>query len=117
MLATVDNCFGLIGPCRHSTANKQAQITLLWENIDRNRVGITVKEDPVEEVIKVKSLDGRIMKIAMVYGRKILHGFSVELIFTMTSTFEERLKNNSWLLHVQQEISRKTRSYMFFCKF
>ena len=42
----------------------------------RNGVGIMVKEDLVE-VIEVKRLDDRIMKIAMVCGRKILHVFSV----------------------------------------
>ena len=36
-----------------------------------------VKEDLVEEVIEVKRLDDRMMKIAMVCGRKILHVFSV----------------------------------------
>ena len=36
-----------------------------------------VKEDLIEEVIEVKRLDDRMMKIAMVCGRKILHVFSV----------------------------------------
>ena len=36
-----------------------------------------VKDDLLEEVIEVKRLDDRMMKIAMVCGRKILHVFSV----------------------------------------
>ena len=36
-----------------------------------------VKEDLIEEVIEVKRLDDRMMKIAMVCGMKILHAFSV----------------------------------------
>ena len=37
-----------------------------------------VKEDLVTlEVIEVKRLDGRMIKIAMVCGRKILHFYSV----------------------------------------
>ena len=44
---------------------------------DRNGVGVMVKEDLAEEVIEVKRLDDRMMKIAMVCGRKILHVFSV----------------------------------------
>ena len=36
-----------------------------------------VKDDLVEEVIEVKRLDDRMMKIAMVCGRKILHVFLV----------------------------------------
>ena len=43
----------------------------------RNGVGIMVKEGLVEEVIEVKRLDDRMMKIAMLCGRKILHVFSV----------------------------------------
>ena len=43
----------------------------------RNGVGNMVKEDLAEEVIEVKRLDDRMMKIAMVCGRKILHVFSV----------------------------------------
>ena len=43
----------------------------------RNEVGIMVNEDLVKEVIEVKRLDDRMMKIAMVCGRKILHVFSV----------------------------------------
>ena len=35
-----------------------------------------VKEDLVKEVIEVKRLDDRMMKIAVVCGRKILHVFS-----------------------------------------
>ena len=37
----------------------------------RNGKGIMVKEDLVEEVFEVKRLDDRMMKIAMVSGRKI----------------------------------------------
>ena len=40
----------------------------------RNRVGIMVK-DLVEEVIEVKILDDRMMKIAIVCKRKILMSF------------------------------------------
>ena len=36
-----------------------------------------MKEDLVEKVIEVKILDDRMMKIAMVCGRKILHVFLV----------------------------------------
>ena len=44
----------------------------------RNGVGIMVREDLVQEVkrLRVKRLDNRMMKIAMVCGRKILHVFS-----------------------------------------
>ena len=43
----------------------------------RNGVGIMVTEGLVKEVIEVKTLDDRMMKVAMVCGRKILHIFSV----------------------------------------
>ena len=43
----------------------------------RNGAGIMVKEDIVEEAIEVKRLDDRVMKIAMVCEKKILHVFSV----------------------------------------
>ena len=43
----------------------------------RNGVGIIVKKYLVEEVIEVKRLDDRMMQIAMVCGRNILHIFSV----------------------------------------
>ena len=36
-----------------------------------------VKENLIEEVIGVKVLDDRMMKIVMVCGRKILYAFSV----------------------------------------
>ena len=39
----------------------------------RNGVGITVKEGLEDEVIEVKRLDDRMMKTAMVCGRKIIH--------------------------------------------
>ena len=42
-----------------------------------NGVGIMVRESLIEEVIDVKRFDDRMMKIAMVCGRKILHVFSV----------------------------------------
>ena len=38
-----------------------------------NGVGIMLKEDLVEEVIEVKRLYDRMMKIAMVCGKKILY--------------------------------------------
>ena len=47
------------------------------EKKGRSGVGIMVKEDLVEELIEVKRLVDRMMKIAMVFGRKILHVFSV----------------------------------------
>ena len=43
----------------------------------RNGLGIMVNDDLVEEVIKVKRLNDRMMKIAMVCGRKIFHVSSV----------------------------------------
>ena len=50
-----------------------------WSGSQKGRigVGIMVKEDLVEEVIEVKGLDDRILKIAVVCGRKILHVISV----------------------------------------
>ena len=43
----------------------------------RNGVRIIVKECIVEEVIEVKRLDEKMMKIVVVCRRKILHVFSV----------------------------------------
>ena len=43
----------------------------------RNRVGIMVKEDSVEEVIELERLDDIMMKVAVVCGREILRVFSV----------------------------------------
>ena len=50
-----------------------------WSRLeeDRNEVGIIVKEDLVEQVIEVKKLYDRMMKVVMVCGRKIFHVFLV----------------------------------------
>ena len=43
----------------------------------RNGVRIMVKEDLLGEMIQLKRLVDRMMKIAIVFGRKLLHVFSV----------------------------------------
>ena len=45
-----------------------------------------VKEDLVEEVTEVKRLDDRMMKIRMVFGRKIHHAFSVYMLNNRVKT-------------------------------
>ena len=45
-----------------------------------------VKEDLVEEVTEVKRLDDTIMKIRMVFGRKIHHAFSVYMLNNRVKT-------------------------------
>ena len=48
-----------------------------------------MKEDQVGEVNEVKRLDDRMIKIAMVCGRKILHVFSVDYALQLGRPEEE----------------------------
>ena len=43
-----------------------------------------VKEDLVEEVYQIKRFDDRMMKIAMMCGRKILHIFSLYISISIS---------------------------------
>ena len=79
---------------------------MLVEQIEegRNGVGIMVKEDFVEEVVKVKRLDDRMMKIALVCRRKILHVFSVYAVQQGRPEEEKRERKLSVNIHdVSQE--------------
>ena len=50
-----------------------------WSGGERGErgVGILVKEEHVEDVIEVVRIDDRLMKIQMVWGKKVVHVFSV----------------------------------------